>query len=177
MVHRDIKSSNIMLDSCFNAKLGDFGLARLTDHELSPRTAGLAGTLGYMAPEYIYTGRASKESDVFRFGVVALEIATGKKSVDLMEKKTFLEWIWDLYGNGKLLSAVDERLHKSFDGKQAESLMVVGLWCAHLDCSLRPSIRQAIQVPNFDAEMPSLPDKMPCPNYRVPEKHSADSSF
>lgn len=123
-----------------------------------------------MAPEYIYTGRASKESDVFSFVIVVLESVTGRKSVDLMDKKTLLEWVWDLYGSGKLLSAVDERLQRSFDGKEAECLMLVGMWCAHLDCSLRPSIRQAIQVPNFDAEMPNLPETMPCPTYRVPAK-------
>ncbi|XP_024032747.1 L-type lectin-domain containing receptor kinase IX.1-like, partial [Morus notabilis] len=83
---------------------------------------------------------------------------------------TLLAWVWDLYGSGKLLSAVDERLQRSFDGKEAECLMLVGMWCAHLDCSLRPSIRQAIQVLNFDTEMPNLPEKMPCPTYRVPAK-------
>ncbi|GAB4848819.1 hypothetical protein Ancab_003613 [Ancistrocladus abbreviatus] len=84
VVHRDIKSSNIMLDSSFNVKLGDFGLARLMDHELGAHTTGLAVTWGYMAPEYISTRKASEESDVYSFGVVALEIATGKKSVDTM---------------------------------------------------------------------------------------------
>ncbi|CAF1969310.1 unnamed protein product [Brassica napus] len=87
IVHRDIKASNIMLDSSFNAKLGDFGLARLMDHEVGPQTTGLAGTFGYMAPEYISTGRASKESDVYSFGIVLVEIVTGKKSVSLRHGK------------------------------------------------------------------------------------------
>ncbi|KAL3525527.1 hypothetical protein ACH5RR_013899 [Cinchona calisaya] len=101
-----------MLDSSFNVKLGDFGLARLMDHELGPQTTGLAGTFGYLAPEHVSTGRASKESDVYSFGVVALEIATGRKSADRMptDKKPetgLVEWVWDLYGLGELSSAVD----------------------------------------------------------------------
>ncbi|KAF5179963.1 Lectin receptor kinase [Thalictrum thalictroides] len=169
VVHRDIKSSNMMLDSSFNVKLGDFGLARLMDHELGPQSTGLAGTVGYLAPEYIRTGRASKESDVFSFGVVALEIACGKKSVDPMEKDSdvgLVEWVWDLYGNGMLLSAVDERLCMEFDEKQMECLMIVGLWCAHPDRILRPTIRQAIQVLHSETLMPSLPTKMPVPMYQ-----------
>ncbi|EEF35158.1 kinase, putative [Ricinus communis] len=173
VVHRDVKSSNIMLDSNFNVKLGDFGLARLMDHELGPQTTGLAGTLGYLAPEYISTGRASKESDVYSFGIVALEIATGKKVVDPVEEKSqsgkrLIEWIWDLYGTGKLSSAVDERLCQDFDKEEAESLMVVGLWCAHPDYNLRPSIRQAIHVLNFEAALPNLPLQMPVPLYHLP---------
>ncbi|CAK9179144.1 unnamed protein product [Ilex paraguariensis] len=78
-----------------------------------------------------------------------------------------VEWVWDLYGGGQLLSAVDERLRMDFDAKQVECLMIVGLWCAHPDHSLRPSIRQAIQVLNFDAAVPNLPSDMPVPMDRV----------
>ncbi|XVF59133.1 hypothetical protein PTKIN_Ptkin07bG0251000 [Pterospermum kingtungense] len=168
VVHRDIKSSNVMLDSSFNAKLGDFGLARLMDHELGGQTTGLVGTLGYMAPEYISTGRASKESDVYSFGVLALEIVTGRKAVDPLKQNSemsLVHWIWHLYENGKHLVAVDEKLKTEFDRNQVECLMVVGLCCAHPDSSLRPSIRQVIQVLNFEAELPDLPRKMPIPVY------------
>ncbi|KAL9662890.1 hypothetical protein QQ045_027725 [Rhodiola kirilowii] len=172
VVHRDIKSSNIMLDSNFNVKVGDFGLARLMDHELGPQTTGLAGTIGYMAPEYINTGRASKESDVFSFGIVALEIATGQRAVDMrgdISIAGLVEWVWDMFGNEKLLTAMDEKLKDEYVEKEAECLMVVGLWCAHPDYRLRPSIRQAIQVLNFEAALPSLPHKMPIPMYQVPD--------
>ncbi|KAL7131721.1 hypothetical protein ABFS83_12G023000 [Erythranthe nasuta] len=178
VVHRDIKSSNVMLDSSLNAKLGDFGLAQLMDHGLTPKTTGLAGTFGYMAPEYLSSGRASKESDVYSFGVVALEIATGKKSIGSLNlecNKSLVEWVWDLYGNGKLLSGVDEKVRDDFDTKQAERLMIVGLWCAHPDFSLRPSIRQASRVLNFEADLPKLETKMPVPMFNAPESPSASS--
>lgn len=171
VVHRDIKSSNIMLDSGFNVKLGDFGLARLMDHELGPQTTGLAGTLGYLAPEYISTGKASKEADVFSFGVVVLEIASGRKSVDPTNRQSeigLVEWVWELYGRGQILSAVDERVKSDFDLKEVECLVIVGLWCAYPDHNLRPSIRQAIQVLHFEAKMPHLPVKMSVPMYHVP---------
>ncbi|TYH45095.1 hypothetical protein ES332_D11G240600v1 [Gossypium tomentosum] len=176
VVHRDIKPSNIMLDSNFNVKLGDFGLALLMDHELGPRTTGLAGTLGYMAPEYIKTGRACKASDVYSFGVVALEIATGRRSVDPIEENSqigLVEWVWHLYGSGNLLSLVDKRMNAEFDEKQMECLMIVGLWCAHPDSNLRPSIKQVIQVLDFDMGIPNLPSKMPIPTY---QEHVASSS-
>nr|KJB44036.1 hypothetical protein B456_007G231400 [Gossypium raimondii] len=163
VVHRDIKPSNIMLDSNFN-------------HELGPRTTGLAGTLGYMAPEYIKTGRASKASDVYSFGVVALEIATGRRSVDPIEENSqigLVEWVWHLYGSGNLLSSVDKRMNAEFDEKQMECLMIVGLWCAHPDSNLRPSIKQVIQVLDFDMGIPNLPSKMPIPTY---QEHVASSS-
>ncbi|XP_013606731.1 PREDICTED: L-type lectin-domain containing receptor kinase IX.1-like [Brassica oleracea var. oleracea] len=182
VVHRDIKASNVMLDSNFNAKLGDFGLARFMDHELGPQTTGLAGTFGYMAPEYISTGRASKESDVYSFGVVTLEIVTGRKSVDprqgRVEPETSLvERVWDLYGKGEVITVVDEklRINDGFDEKQAECLMVVGLWCAHPDRNSRPSIKQAIQVLNLEAPLPRLPIKMPVATYRVSSSSTGTS--
>ncbi|KAL6313118.1 hypothetical protein AAG906_021649 [Vitis piasezkii] len=160
VVHRDIKSSNVMLDSDFKAKLGDFGLARLVDHGKGSQTTVLAGTMGYMAPECLLTGKASKETDVYSFGIVALEICCGE---DLL-----VEWVWDLYGVGKLVDAADPRLSDDFDEEQMERLMIVGLWCAHPDCNLRPSIRQAINVLNSEASLPLLPLKMPVPMYCSP---------
>ncbi|KAK9077853.1 hypothetical protein SSX86_006191 [Deinandra increscens subsp. villosa] len=167
VVHRDIKPSNIMLDSGFNVKLGDFGLARLVEHELGPRTTVLAGTLGYMAPEYISTGKTSKESDVYSFGVVALEIACGRKAMDSYwnSNVSLVEWVWELHGKGEVLSGVDRLLGAEFDAQQVECLMMVGLWCAHPDRSRRPSIRQAIQVLKFESALPHLPMKMPVAMY------------
>ncbi|XP_010273739.1 PREDICTED: L-type lectin-domain containing receptor kinase IX.1-like [Nelumbo nucifera] len=172
VVHRDIKSSNVMLDSDFNAKLGDFGLARLVDHGKGSQTTVLAGTMGYMAPECVITGKSSKESDVYSYGIVALEIACGRRPIEPCveaSKIRLVEWVWELHGRGKILEAVDSGLlEMGFDEKQMECLMVVGLWCAHPDCNFRPSIRQAIQVLSFEAPLPTLPSKMPVPTYCAP---------
>ncbi|KAD4179172.1 hypothetical protein E3N88_27763 [Mikania micrantha] len=174
-VYRDIKSSNVMLDSNFNAKLGDFGLAKLVDHEKGSQTTMLAGTLGYMAPECVVTGRASKESDVFSFGVVALEIACGRKCIEfkVQEKQIRLvEWVWELYGTGTLLEAVDPRLGLDFDEEEIKCLMITGLWCVHPDSELRPPMRQVVQALNFEASLPVLPSKMPVASYLTPPMSS-----
>nr|XP_043627606.1 L-type lectin-domain containing receptor kinase IX.1-like [Erigeron canadensis] len=179
VLHRDIKSSNVMLDSCFNAKLGDFGLARLVDHEKGSQTTKMAGTMGYMAPEYVMTGKASKEADVFSFGVVALEIACGRKPLYLDGSKTkteLVEWVWDLYGTETLLEAVDPCLGSDFAEEEIKRLMVVGLWCVHPDPIARPSMRQAIQVLKFEASPPILPLKMPKPTYNVPSTSTSNGN-
>ncbi|KAK9691551.1 hypothetical protein RND81_09G203700 [Saponaria officinalis] len=171
VIHRDVKSSNVMLDSTFNAKLGDFGLARLIDHGLGSQTTVLAGTLGYLAPECLITGKGSKESDVYSYGVVALEIACGRRPVESREepsKVRMVEWVWNLYGKGLLVEAVDARLEGIYEIQQMECLMVVGLWCCHPDPIQRPSIRQVINTLNQDSPLPILPPNLPVPTYFAP---------
>jgi serine/threonine protein kinase len=168
VVHRDVKPSNIMLDASFAAKLGDFGLAKLLDHGSSLETAFLAGTMGYMDPEYAASGRASTASDVYSFGIVLLEICCGRRPVLPREKSirsVLLEWVWDLYGRGESLQAVDKRLNGDFDETQMQCVLAVGLWCAHPDRGARPSIKQALAVLQFEAPLPGLPPKMPVPTY------------
>lgn len=175
VLHRDIKASNIMLDSDFNVKLGDFGLARLMNHDLGSHTTGLAGTFGYMAPEYVMKGSASKESDIYSFGIVLLEIVTGRKSLERTQEensdtesdeRSLVERVWEHYGKQELMtSCADEKLGKDFDMKEAECLLVLGLWCAHPDKNSRPAIKQAIHVLNFESPLPLLPLKRPVPRY------------
>ncbi|BBH01739.1 Protein kinase APK1B, chloroplastic [Prunus dulcis] len=131
VLHRDIKSSNVMLDSNFNPKLGDFGLARLVDHGKQSQTTILAGTMGCMAPDYVNTGKASK---VYSFGVVALEIACRREPIDPKYGSSHInmvEWVWELYGEDRVIEAADPKLCGDFVEKQMECLMIVGLWCAH----------------------------------------------
>jgi len=159
VLHRDIKSSNVMLDSNFNAKLGDFGLARLMDHGIGSKTTVLAGTIGYLPPEATTRGKASRESDVYSFGVVALEISCGRKAIESSrnEEQIYLvDWVSALHGIGEILKASDPSLYGHFDEKEMETLMIVGLWCTHTDYLLRPTIRQAVQMLNFEAPLPIL---------------------
>ncbi|KAJ3685117.1 hypothetical protein LUZ61_014281 [Rhynchospora tenuis] len=163
VVHRDIKPDNVMLDSSFNAKLGDFGLARLIDHNSVAQTVP-AGTVGYMAPEYCNTGQATTESDIYSFGMVLLEIACGRKPWVAQEDENtgiLLKWVWHLYENNSILDAIDSKLNGEFEAQEAERLLVIGLWCAHPDYTLCPSIRQAVSVLQFESPLPALPLKMP----------------
>jgi serine/threonine protein kinase len=114
ILHRDIKSSNVMLDTDFKAHLGDFGLARLMDHEKHDRTTMAAGTLGYMAPEMPYTGKATKESDVYSFGILVLEVVCGRQPLDLKAQQpediVLLHCVWQAQEAGALLNVADPRL-------------------------------------------------------------------
>ncbi|KAL9998456.1 putative protein kinase RLK-Pelle-L-LEC family [Helianthus debilis subsp. tardiflorus] len=171
VLHRDIKSSNVMLDKDFNAKLGDFGLAKIVDHEKGFKTTILAGTLGYLAPECLVTFKASRESDVFSFGVVSLEIACGRKPIDPMaseNQKKLTEWVWELYVSEGLLEAVDPRLGKDFEEEEIKRLMIVGLWCVHPNAELRPSMKQVYHVLNSEASLPVLPSWILLPSYLAP---------
>eukprot|EP01018_Ginkgo_biloba_P007300 Gb_11056 [translate_table: standard] len=171
VVHRDVKSSNVMLDYNFTAKLGDFGLARLVEHELEPKTTVLAGTFGYLAPECARTRRATRESDVFSFGAVALEIASGMRVLDKRLKDynmRLVEWVWDLYGRNRVLDAADQRLAGDFNVEEMEQLLVMGLWCSHPDPKSRPTIRQALKTLKFEALLPQLPPKEPVAIYALP---------
>ena len=176
MLHRDVKSSNIILDSNFNAKLGDFGLARLVDHDKASQITDLAGTKGYMDPGCVTTRRASKELDVYSFGIVALELAYGRKLVDhraTEDQIVMLDWAKVLYKKGEVHKAVDERLARCFDEQQMNCLLIVGLWCAHSERYRRPSIREAIQVLNFEASLPIL--QLDSPGCRTPTVNEATS--
>ncbi|KAL7227557.1 hypothetical protein ACSBR1_022420 [Camellia fascicularis] len=117
-------------------------------------------------------GKANKESDVYSFEIVALEIACERKPIDLNVPKSqtrMVEWVWDLYGTGRLLDeAVDPKIWPYVVQEEMECLMMVGLWCAHPDHNLRPSIKQAIHVLNFEASLPILPTKMPVATYITP---------
>ncbi|XP_066358835.1 L-type lectin-domain containing receptor kinase IX.2-like [Miscanthus floridulus] len=180
VLHRDVKPSNVMLDASFTTKLGDFGLARLIDDDRRSHTTGVAGTMGYMDPECMLTGRATVESDVYSFGVLLLEIACGRRpAVRVGDEEYFVhlvQWVWDSYGGGTILDAADARLRGQFDGREMACAMLVGLWCAHPDRGLRPTVRQAVNVLRFEGPPPTLPAKMPVATYGPPADRPASTT-
>ncbi|KAL0672506.1 hypothetical protein Bca4012_000486 [Brassica carinata] len=126
-------------------------------------------------------GKTEKDRKWLIIGVSASGFVLLTKSVDprqgRVEPETSLvERVWDLYGRGELITAVDEKLGvDGFDKMQAECLMVVGMWCAHPDRNSRPSIKQAIQVLSFEAPLPHLPSKMPVASYHVSSSSTGTS--
>ncbi|XP_020149504.1 L-type lectin-domain containing receptor kinase IX.1-like [Aegilops tauschii subsp. strangulata] len=162
IVHGDIKPSNIMLDSSMSTKLGDFGLARLVDHDtgLLQTTKAVLGTAGYIDPEFVNTRRPCTESDVYSFGIVLLEIVSGRRPVTETAGKSFtlLRWVWSMYGRNTILDAADERLRgNEADEQWMVRVLIVGLWCAHPERSERPSVAQAMHVLQSDeARLPAL---------------------
>jgi serine/threonine protein kinase len=173
VLHRDIKSSNIMLDSGFNAKLGDFGLARTIQQSENTHhtTKVIAGTPGYMAPETFLTGRATVETDVYAFGVLVLEVVSGRKPGNRNEEQSnyninnnnSLYWLWDLYRQGRILDAVDSRLKKEFDEEEEmlSIILILALACCHPNPHQRPSMRTVLQVLKGEVPPPVVPTERP----------------
>ncbi|XP_062000886.1 L-type lectin-domain containing receptor kinase IX.1-like [Rosa rugosa] len=173
VLHRDIKSANVLLDDDFSTKLGDFGIAKLVDSRFRSQTREVAGTFGYMAPEYAIDGRASKESDIFSFGVVALEIACGRKTYqDGGYHVPLFRWVWQLFLAGNILDAADERLEMNYDRNEMKCLLIVGLWCTHPNNKERPKAGQVMEVIQHKAPLPELPydmhnyPELPQPQYQ-----------
>ncbi|MCO5563972.1 hypothetical protein L7F22_017625 [Adiantum nelumboides] len=167
IVHRDIKASNVMLDAQMNARLGDFGLARLYGYDVVPGTTNVAGTWGYMAPESFFTRKATEKTDVFSFGALALEVAIGKKMSDPSEEEgsSMIEWLWKLQRNQALQKAFDPALLGE-DQELFDTIRVVlelGLLCCYPDPEGRPPMRCVVQVLGGDAPPPPMPTVISSP--------------
>ncbi|KAL5793767.1 hypothetical protein ACOSP7_002361 [Xanthoceras sorbifolium] len=147
VLHRDIKASNVLLDKDMNARLGDFGLARMHHHGQLATTTQVIGTAGYMAPEVVRTGRASTQADVFGFGVLVLEVVCGRRPIE-DGKPNLLDWLCTLIERGELLSALDDRLKTKggYSDEEVERILNLGLLCAYPDANERPPMRQVLKV-------------------------------
>ncbi|KAL2524296.1 putative LRR receptor-like serine/threonine-protein kinase [Abeliophyllum distichum] len=143
IVHRDIKTNNILLDKDLNPKISDFGLAKLDDDDNTHISTRVAGTIGYMAPEYAMWGYLTYKVDVYSFGVVSLEIVAGKNNMKYRPNENFvclLDWAMVLQNKGMLMELVDPRLGSNFNEDEAERMIKVALLCTNPSPALRPTM-------------------------------------
>ncbi|KAL6894169.1 hypothetical protein ACP4OV_008267 [Aristida adscensionis] len=159
VIHRDIKASNVLLDSEMNGRLGDFGLSRLYDHGADPQTTHVVGTMGYLAPELARTGKASPLTDVFAFGAFILEVTCGRRPVEqsMQDNRLMLvDWVLEHWQKESLLEVVDARLLGNYDVDEVMLALKLGLLCSHPLPNVRPSMRQVMQYLEGDMSFPEL---------------------
>ncbi|KAL8460746.1 hypothetical protein ACS0TY_032309 [Phlomoides rotata] len=149
IVHRDIKSNNILLDKDLNPKIADFGLAKLHDEDNTNINTRVAGTIGYMAPEYALWGFLTNKADVYSFGVVALEIVSGKNIMKYRPGDDFaclLDWALFLQKKGSLMELVDPKLGSNFNINEADKMIRVALLCTSPSPALRPTMSEVVNM-------------------------------
>ncbi|XP_027120766.1 L-type lectin-domain containing receptor kinase IV.1-like [Coffea arabica] len=160
VIHRDVKASNVLLDGELNGRLGDFGLARLYDHGTLPQTTHVAGSLGYLAPEYNRAGRATTSTDVYAFGAFLLEVACGRRPIEPRaapaENIILVDWVFSCWKAGNILQAVDHNLGNEYVKEEAELVLKLGLLCSHSEPVIRPSMRQVLLYLEGSVTLPDL---------------------
>ncbi|RZS20261.1 hypothetical protein BHM03_00052777 [Ensete ventricosum] len=163
VVHRDIKASNIMLDATFNARLGDFGLARTLDaYKTSVTDHGVAGTRGYIATECCITHKFTRESDIYAFGAVVLEVVCGRRPLCRVAGFDLLaDWVWSLHGEGRILDAMDARLGREYVAEDAKRLLLLGLACSHPLPGARPKTHAIVLIMSRSVAPPEVPSNKP----------------
>ncbi|KAL2331150.1 hypothetical protein Fmac_018731 [Flemingia macrophylla] len=149
IVHRDIKASNILLDKDLTPKISDFGLAKLIPANMTHVSTRVAGTIGYLAPEYAIGGKLTRKADIYSFGVLLVEIVSGRSNTNSrlpIEEQFLLERTWELYERKELVGLVDMSLNGEFDAEQACKFLKIGLLCTQESPKLRPSMSSVVKM-------------------------------
>ncbi|KAL1543603.1 non-specific serine/threonine protein kinase [Salvia divinorum] len=156
VIHRDVKSSNVLIDRDMNPRLGDFGLARLYDHGKNSHTTNVVGTIGYIAPELTRTGQASTGTDVFAYGILLLEVACGRAAVvcEAHQNMILVDWVVECMQMGNMFEAVDGKLDSAYVVEEMELVLGLGLLCSHPKAESRPTMRQVMKYLNGDEILP-----------------------
>ncbi|KAL5727808.1 hypothetical protein ACHQM5_000957 [Ranunculus cassubicifolius] len=147
IIHRDIKASNVLIDSDFQAKVADFGFAKLIPDGVSHLTTRVKGTLGYLAPEYAMWGKVSESCDVYSFGILLLEIVSARKPIEKLPggvKRDIVQWVGPFVDKGNFEQIADPKLKGRFDRAQVKNAVLVAMRCVDGHPETRPSMIEVV---------------------------------